>query len=377
MQSTITTLARSRAVMVGLIVTVVLAVAGTTLGYAALAGTVTLTVDGETREVRASGETVADVLAEEGIELGSRDLVAPEASEEIEDGSAITVQYAKPLTLEVDGEEQTHWVFATDIDSALAEIGQRYRDAELSLSRGGDLDRSGATLEVVTPKKLTLVIAGSKAKKRTLTVETVRDALEQLGVRVDKRDEANFRFDKRLRGGERIVFTDVRVERRAVDGETIAFDTIEREDSSMPEGETEVVQEGRTGLRDVVYKVTLRNGEVAVREVVKADVLREPVDRVVRVGTQQAAPTTNFAGGSTVWDALARCESGGNWAINTGNGYYGGLQFSLSTWRAYGGPGYPHQQSRETQIAIATKLRDASGGYGAWPGCAAKLGLPR
>jgi resuscitation-promoting factor RpfB len=374
-QSTITTLARSRAVMVGLIVTVVLAVAGTTLGYAALAGTVTLTVDGETREVRASGETVADVLAEEGIELGSRDLVAPQPGEEVEDGSAITVQYAKPLTLEVDGEEQTHWVFATDIDSALAEIGQRFRDADLSLSRGGDLDRSGATLEVITPKKLTLLIAGSKAKKRTLTVETVREALEELGVRIDQRDEANLRFDKRLRGGERVVFTDVEVERRAVDGETIAFDTVEREDSSMPAGETEVVQEGRTGLRDVVYKVTLRNGEVAVREVVRADVTREPVDRVVRVGTQEAAP--NFVGGSTVWDRLAQCESGGNWAINTGNGYYGGLQFSLSTWRAYGGPGYPHQQSRETQIAIATKLRDASGGYGAWPGCSAKLGLPR
>ena len=377
MQRTITTLARSRAVMVGLIATVVLAVAGTTLGYSALAGTVTLTVDGETREVRASGETVADVLAEEGIELGSRDLVAPQPGEEVEDGSAITVQYAKPLTLEVDGEEQTHWVFATDIDSALAEIGRGFRDAELSLSRGGDLDRSGATLEVITPKKLTLVIAGAKAKKRTLTVETVREALEELGVRIQKLDEANLRFGKRLRGGERIVFTDVRVERRAVDGETIAFDTVEREDSSLPVGETEVVQEGRAGLRDVVYKVTLRNGEVAVREVVRATVTRQPVDRVVRVGTQEAAPAANFAGGSTVWDSLAQCESGGNWAINTGNGYYGGLQFSLSTWRAYGGPGYPHQQSRETQIAIATKLRDAQGGYGAWPSCSAKLGLPR
>lgn len=375
MQRTITTLARSRAVMVGLIATVVLAVAGTTLGYAALAGTVTLTVDGETREVRASGDTVADVLAEEGIEIGSRDLVAPEPGDEVEDGSAITVQYAKPLTLEVDGEEQTHWVFATDIDSALAEIGQRFRDADLSLSRGGELDRSGATLEVTTPKKLTLVIAGAKAKKRTLTAATVREALEEMGVRISKLDEANLRFDKRLRGGERIVFTDVRVEKRAVDGETIAFDTVEREDSSMPEGETEVLQEGRTGLRDVVYKVFIRNGEVAVRKVVKAEVLRQPVDRIVSVGTQEAAP--NFAGGSTVWDALAQCESGGNWAINTGNGYYGGLQFSLSTWRAYGGPGYPHQQSRETQIAIATKLRDASGGYGAWPSCSAKLGLPR
>ena len=87
------------------------------------------------------------------------------------------------------------------------------------------------------------------------------------------------------------------------------------------------------------------------------------------------APVASYDGG-TVWDQLAQCESGGNWAINTGNGYYGGLQFNLGTWQSYGGTGYPHQASRETQIAIATKLRDASGGYGAWPGCAASLGLP-
>jgi hypothetical protein len=77
-----------------------------------------------------------------------------------------------------------------------------------------------------------------------------------------------------------------------------------------------------------------------------------------------------------VWDSLAQCESGGNWAINTGNGYYGGLQFNLGTWQAYGGTGYPHQASRETQIAVATRLRDATGGYGSWPSCSAKLGLP-
>ena len=375
MRSTITTLARSRAVMVGLIATVVLAVAGTTLGYSALASTVTLTVDGETREVSAAGDTVADVLAAEGVELGSRDLVAPQRDEAIEDGSAITVQYAKPLTLEVDGEEQTHWVYATDIDSALSEIGRGFRDADLSLSRGGDLDRSGATLEVTTPKKLTLVIAGGKAKKRTLTVATVADALEEMGVEISKHDEANLRFGKRLKGGEKIVFTDVQVKKKKVDGESIAFDTVERKDSSMPAGQSEVLQEGRAGLRDVVYKVFIRNGEVSVRKVLKADVLREPVDRIVKVGTKVAAP--NFAGGSTVWDRLAQCESGGNWAINTGNGYYGGLQFNLQTWRAYGGPGYPHTSSRETQIAVATRLRNARGGYGAWPGCAAKLGLPR
>ena len=76
----------------------------------------------------------------------------------------------------------------------------------------------------------------------------------------------------------------------------------------------------------------------------------------------------------SVWDRLAQCESGGNWSINTGNGFYGGLQFSLSTWRAYGGTGMPHEASREEQIAVAERVQDAQG-WGAWPGCTAKLGI--
>ena len=87
-----------------------------------------------------------------------------------------------------------------------------------------------------------------------------------------------------------------------------------------------------------------------------------------------AAPAVTYSG-TSVWDDLARCESGGNWAINTGNGYYGGLQFNAQTWRAYGGTGLPHQNSKAEQIAVATRLRDANGGYGAWPSCSRKLGL--
>jgi hypothetical protein len=82
--------------------------------------------------------------------------------------------------------------------------------------------------------------------------------------------------------------------------------------------------------------------------------------------------------GDTVWDALAQCESGGNWAINTGNGYYGGLQFSLSTWQGYGGgefAAYPHEATREQQIIVAERLR-AARGYQPWPACRLKLGLP-
>lgn len=68
------------------------------------------------------------------------------------------------------------------------------------------------------------------------------------------------------------------------------------------------------------------------------------------------------------WDRVAQCESGGNWSINTGNGYYGGLQWLPSTWRAYGGQGMPHQASKHDQIIVAERVRTSSG-LGAWPVC--------
>lgn len=81
-----------------------------------------------------------------------------------------------------------------------------------------------------------------------------------------------------------------------------------------------------------------------------------------------------------LWDSIAACESGGNWSMNSGNGYYGGLQFNRQTWQAHGGQRYaalPHQASREQQMLVATQLRDARSGYGAWPACARKLSLQR
>jgi resuscitation-promoting factor RpfE len=80
-----------------------------------------------------------------------------------------------------------------------------------------------------------------------------------------------------------------------------------------------------------------------------------------------SAPAAN----ATNWDAIAACESGGNWAINTGNGYHGGLQFTLGTWYANGGTGMPEDNSREEQIRVAENTR-ATQGIGAWPVCGAR-----
>jgi resuscitation-promoting factor RpfC len=85
-------------------------------------------------------------------------------------------------------------------------------------------------------------------------------------------------------------------------------------------------------------------------------------------GVADAATTPN-------WDAIAQCESGGNWHANTGNGAYGGLQFKPATWAAYGGVGNPAAASREQQIAVANRVF-ADQGVEAWPTCGAESGLP-
>ena len=112
----------------------------------------------------------------------------------------------------------------------------------------------------------------------------------------------------------------------------------------MFEGETDVIRAGDDGLarRDLPAHLPQRQARRDQGRCSQNVLERAGRPRSSRVGTKEPAPAANYASGGTVWDQLAQCESGGNWAINTGNGYYGGLQFSLGTWQSYGGPGYPH-----------------------------------
>jgi hypothetical protein len=116
--------------------------------------------------------------------------------------------------------------------------------------------------------------------------------------------------------------------------------------------------------------------------VAAAEVARVAAERASAARSEQAAASAGPAAPApaaapsdgSVWDRLAQCESGGRWGVDTGNGYFGGLQFSLSSWQAVGGSGYPHEHSRETQIGMGERLRGIQG-WGAWPSCSRKLGL--
>lgn len=112
-----------------------------------------------------------------------------------------------------------------------------------------------------------------------------------------------------------------------------------------------------------------RKNQVRTTAVLAGAALLAPLGLLAATGNAAAAD-------SGVWDRIAQCESGGNWHINTGNGYYGGLQFAASTWRAYGGTAYAptaDQASKSQQIAVAAKVQRAQG-WGAWPTCSARAG---
>jgi resuscitation-promoting factor RpfB len=163
-------------------------------------------------------------------------------------------------------------------------------------------------------------------------------------------------------------FVNVKTVEKYVPHQKFAAPVIEKKDSSMKAGVTKVVRHGKPGVRNVTLLFVFENGRLASKHVTQQHVLKKPRAKVVRVGTKVP---------DGPWDRLAQCESGGNWHINTGNGYYGGLQFSSGTWLAYGGGKFASRAdlaSRDEQIAIAEKVLKNQG-WGAWPACSARLGL--
>jgi uncharacterized protein YabE (DUF348 family) len=370
---------RSRATRALLGIGAAAAVGGLAVGgFFALTNTVSLTVDGETSTVYTTADTVSELLDRKDLQTTSRDLVVPGPDGELTDGSEVTVAFARPVDLTIDGQSDRVWTTALSVDDLLGELGVR-AGAETSVSRSAGIGRDGLSIEVRTPKDVTVVLVAEQTTEQALTTTalTVGEALADADIATAEGDVVVDGADRPISDGDTVT---VNVAWATTSTETVAvpFETEVTKDSSMYVGESTVERAGQQGEATQTVETRYVGTEQTGREVVETTVTREPVNRVVREGTKQrpAAPAVS----SGVWDSLARCESGGNWSINTGNGYYGGLQFSYGTWLAYGGGQYAQTAnlaSREQQIAIATKVRDARGGYGDRPACASKLGLPR
>jgi uncharacterized protein YabE (DUF348 family) len=210
-----------------------------------------------------------------------------------------------------------------------------------------------------------------KTLRADTTAATVGQALRELNIKLDKDDRALPRRNKLITAGMKIQV--LRVTTHTVTRHvSVSYPVIKRYDSSMYTDQSDVIRYGKSGSALVTYRVVWINGKWDHRSVVSRRVLVDPRAEIERVGTKHRPVLVD---NGLNWDAVAQCESGGDWSINTGNGFYGGLQFDYSTWLAYGGGAYAPRAdlaTRDEQIAVATRLYNARGSS-PWPVCGAYL----
>lgn len=352
-------------------------------GYAsAMTKDVTLTVDGQAQQVSAWASNIDDVLRAQHIDLSEKDEVYPALDAEVSDHDTITVGFGRQLTVINDGQEKSYWTTATVLSDALAEIGLHDPKIRLSADRSLPLGREGLTVTATTPKNVQLTIDGTTTNEVS-SAATVEELLSEHNITLSGDDRVTPSVSTPLSEGLSVVVQRVETTDESV-SEAIAYPTDETPDSQFAKGVVQEVSPGKAGERTVLYSVVKVDGEEESRTEKNQSVVTEAVGRKVKVGTKQTpsstptnSPSAPAVPSDSVWDQLAQCEAGGNWDINTGNGFSGGLQFSNSSWSAFGGTEYAPTASgatREQQIAVATKIQ-ASQGWGAWPGCSAKLGL--
>lgn len=357
--------------LIALDVALVAAVAIGVTGFARSDKHVELRVDGQTQEVRTYADDVAGLLAEEDIAVSDRDVVSPDPAAPLHDGQAVTIQFARQLTVTVDGQPRQIWTTALTVDDALEQLGMRAESAVLSASRDERLPVTGFELGVQLPDQVSLLADGKRTTLVTAAA-TVGAALHEAGIKLGTRDQVDASVSAKVRDGMTVTVTRVSVKtvkRRF----SVGRKTIRRPDASMFDGQEKVIQGGHAGHGVAVYRVTKHDGVAVRRSLVERKISRQPKSRIVRYGTKDrpySPPSTSA--GNLNWAALAACESGGNPRAVNSAGYYGLYQFSLGTWAGVGGSGNPIDAAPSEQTYRAQILYQRSGAA-PWPVCGSRL----
>lgn len=340
---------------------------------------ITVDLNGEHISLATFSRDVDGVLSQAGVNVGEKDLVYPAPSETVADNDTVTVRTSKQVSVVIDGVKKdvtTNAITVEELFSQLNDVPAALSSASLNVEKGARIPAEGMALDVVTPKIISLT-TGDKTVFTQIAAATVADVLKERGIDVDADDVVMPALDT-------AVSKDMNIKVDKVDSReekiTEKFDEPATyiDDAEQLEGEETVVNPGTQGERTVTRKIVTVNGVETANEVVNEEIITPGVAATIKRGAKK--PTTASAAAvasGSVWDQLAQCESGGNWSINTGNGFTGGLQFVDSTWLGLGGGVYAPQAylaTREQQIAIAEKVLAAQG-WGAWPACTAKLGL--
>lgn len=335
--------------------------------------TVTLTVDGASITVPTMKSRVIDVVQENGFDVGERDDLYPEADAAVHQSDTIVLRRSRPLEISTDGAGAEHvWTTASTVEEALAQLKMTDK-APVAASRGSRLPLDGMALPVVSPKNVQIDDAGTLRSVR-LAAPTVAALLDAAGAPLQQSDNVIPAPSTPLAEGMIVKVTRVRIE-KITERLPLAPNNQRIEDVTLNKSRQIIESPGNPGVQDVTFAVAKVNGVETGRLPVANVVIAPARDGVLRVGAKPGTEVPPVANSST-WDALARCEAGGNWAINTGNGYFGGVQFDQNTWERSGGLRYAQRAdlaTREEQIAIAEVTR-ARQGWGAWPTCSGRIG---
>ncbi|HUH72087.1 MAG TPA: resuscitation-promoting factor [Mycobacterium sp.] len=335
--------------------------------------TVTLTVDGIAMRVTTMKSRVIDIVQESGFAVDERDDLYPAGDVQVHDAVNIVLRRGRPLQISLDGHDVKQvWTTASTVDEALAQLAMT-DTAPAAASRSSRVPLAGMALPVVSAKTVQ-INDGGVTRMVHLPAPNVAGLLSAADAPLLESDQAVPIATSPIVDGMEIQVTRNRIQRVT---ERIPLPPNARrvEDPEMNMSRQVVEDPGSPGTQDVTFAVATVNGVETGRLPVANTVVTPARDAVVRVGTKPGTDVPAVTDGS-IWDAISGCEAGGNWAINTGNGYYGGVQFDQGTWERNGGLRFALRAdlaTREEQIAIAEVTRQRQG-WGAWPVCSGRAG---
>jgi len=334
--------------------------------------TVTLSVDGSPMTVSTLKSRVIDVVRDNGFAVGPHDDLYPAANQPVRQSDTIVLRRGRPLQVSVDGQQSRQvWTTALTVEDALKQLSMSDA-APAAASRASRLPLAGMVLPVVSAKNVH-INDGGVASDRRLAALNVGLLLAAADAPLEQDDKVVPPASTRVTEGMQIVVTRIRTQ-KVTARMPLLPSTHRIQDSAMNMSRHVIEDPGAPGTQDVTFAVSVVNGVETGRRLIAHDVVTPARPSVLRIGAKPGTVVPPVSNGAT-WDALAACESGGNWAINTGNGFYGGVQFDQNTWERHGGLRYAPRAdlaTREEQLAIADVTR-ARQGWGAWPVCSRRL----
>jgi uncharacterized protein YabE (DUF348 family) len=315
---------------------------------------------------------VIDVVRDNGFAVGDHDDLYPAADQPVHQSDTIVLRRGRPLQVSVDGQQSRQvWTTALTVEDALAQLSMSDA-APAAASRASRLPLAGMALPVVSAKNVH-INDGGVASDRRLAALNVGLLLAAADAPLEQDDKVVPPASTPVTEGMQIVVTRIRTQ-KVTARMPLPPSTHRIQDSAMNMSRHVIEDPGAPGTQDVTFAVSVVNGVETGRRLIAHDVVTPARPFVLRIGAKPGTVVPPVSNGAT-WDALAACESGGNWAINTGNGFYGGVQFDQNTWERHGGLRYAPRAdlaTREEQLAIAEITR-ARQGWGAWPVCSKRL----